>query len=113
MGQKLPSGLETFGNNDLKDRNFNAKHSSVLRVITKWAENLDAVFENAEKFVLNRNYPFITLAGRSVYPTTELKKRIFNQIVAVKEKKNKIHNELIAKNKIFQAEFLVKSAGNA
>jgi hypothetical protein len=113
MGQKLPSGLEPFGKNDLKDRNFTAKHSSVLRVITKWAENLEAVFENAEKFVLNRNYPFTTLAGRSVYPTTERKNQIFNQIVALKEKKNKIHDELIAKNKMFQAEFLMKNAGNA
>ncbi len=85
----------------------------MLRVITKWAENLEAIFDNAEKFVLNRNYPFTTIEGRSVYPTAELKKKIYDQIIALKEKKNKIHDELIAKNKWFQAEFLTKNGGNA
>jgi repressor of nif and glnA expression len=84
----------------------------VLRVITKWAENLESIFDNAEKFVLNRNYPFTTLSGKSVYPTSELKQQIFDQINAVREKKNRIHSELVAKNRLFQAEFLSKGVGD-
>lgn len=37
MGQKLPNGLKPFSKNEIKDHNFSAKHSSVLRILTKWA----------------------------------------------------------------------------
>ncbi len=62
--------------------------------------------------MLNRNYPFTTISGKSVYPTSELKQQIFNQINALREKKTRIHQELVARNKLFQADFLTKNVGD-
>lgn len=40
IGQKLPSTIRPFSKKDIEDKNFSCKHSSVLRILTKWAENL-------------------------------------------------------------------------
>jgi len=37
IGQKIPTSVRTFNKKDLMDKNFSAKHSAVLRILTKWA----------------------------------------------------------------------------
>jgi hypothetical protein len=46
IGQKIPGGVQPFSKKDLMDRNFSAKNSAVLRILTKWAENLENIFDN-------------------------------------------------------------------
>jgi hypothetical protein len=41
LGQKIPSYVKAFNKNDLKENNFFVNNSAVLRVMTKWAENLE------------------------------------------------------------------------
>jgi len=40
MGQKIPNYVKTFSLDELNDKRFTAKHSSVMRIMTKWAEYL-------------------------------------------------------------------------
>jgi len=42
----------------MAEKQFRAKHSSVLRILTKWAEYLEDIFENAEKNLMLRLYAF-------------------------------------------------------
>ena len=58
LGQKIPVSVKQFSREEIKERNFSAKHSSVLRIMTKWAEYLEGVFKNPEKFVQRKMYPF-------------------------------------------------------
>ena len=61
IGQKIPASVKTFSKYDIKNRNFTAKHSSVLRILTKWAECLEETFQNPEKLIKERLYPFTNL----------------------------------------------------
>lgn len=40
IGQKIPTYIKSFTKMDLKQKNFTAKSSAILRIMTKWAENL-------------------------------------------------------------------------
>ena len=37
MGQKIPGFVKVFSRQDIANKNFKAKHSSILRILTKWA----------------------------------------------------------------------------
>jgi len=39
-GIKIPSHVKMFSKQEIRDKKFTVKHSSVLRVLTKWAEYL-------------------------------------------------------------------------
>ena len=45
---------------------FTAKHSSILRILTKWSEYLEEIFDNPEKMVLKRAYPLKTVDNQLV-----------------------------------------------
>lgn len=68
IGQKIPSGVRPFSQKDMIDKNFTAKNSAVLRILTKWAENLENIIDNPEAFTTNRSYPFKTLNHEIIYP---------------------------------------------
>jgi len=40
IGQKVPISVKPMSKKDLEDKNLSAKNSAVLRMLTKWAENL-------------------------------------------------------------------------
>ena len=44
LGQKIPASVKLFSREEIKNKQFMAKHSSILRVLTKWAENLEQIF---------------------------------------------------------------------
>ena len=58
IGQKIPSNVKPFSKKELKDKNFSAKNSAILRILTKWAENLENIFDHPEAYTTNRIYPF-------------------------------------------------------
>ena len=41
-------------------------HSSVLRLLTKWAENLESIFKDPEEYVKRRDYPFRNIHNKPV-----------------------------------------------
>jgi len=61
IAEKIPSYVKKFSRQEVNDKKFTAKHSSVLRILTKWAEYLEDIFYNAEKHLLMRLYPFKTI----------------------------------------------------
>ena len=61
LGQKLPALMKTFNRQEMDAKEFSAKHSSVLRLLTKWAHYLEEVFQHPEKYVLKRLYPFASI----------------------------------------------------
>jgi hypothetical protein len=58
LGQKIPASLKPFTRQEITNKQFSAKHSSILRILTKWAGYLEDVFSNAEHFVKRRLYAF-------------------------------------------------------
>lgn len=46
MGQKIPAYVKEFTRQEIESKGFRAEHSSVLRVMTKWAENLKDILLN-------------------------------------------------------------------
>ena len=58
MEQKIPAFVKEFSDLQLSKKEFESKHSSVFRIMTKWAEYLSEIFENPEHHVDQRPYPF-------------------------------------------------------
>jgi len=63
IGQKIPGHIKYFNRQDVENNNFTAKHSSILRILTKWIEYLEDIFQNAEKLVKQRVYKFKTVTN--------------------------------------------------
>lgn len=58
IGQKIPSEVKLFSEKDIKSGHFKIQHSSVLRVITKWTEELRDKFEKADELIRYRIHKF-------------------------------------------------------
>jgi predicted secreted Zn-dependent protease len=58
--------VHPFSKHEILNKQFSAKHSSVLRVMTKWAQYLEDIFKHAEKHVTQRLYPFKTVYDEPV-----------------------------------------------
>jgi hypothetical protein len=41
LGHKIPATVKTFSKQELEYHEFTAKHSSILRILTKWAGYLE------------------------------------------------------------------------
>ena len=61
ISQKIHSKVRPFTRLELDNREFNCQNSSILRVLTKWAEYLEEVFKNPEESIKNRLYSFINI----------------------------------------------------
>jgi len=44
LGQKIPASVKVFNRQELMSKQFIAKHSSILRILTKWAGYLERIF---------------------------------------------------------------------
>jgi hypothetical protein len=58
LGQKIPAAVKAFSRQEIESGQFSAKHSSILRILTKWAGYLEDIFENAEEIIKKKPYPF-------------------------------------------------------
>lgn len=63
---KIPVYVKEFSKLEMENNNFTAKHSSILRIMTKWTEYLEEIFKNAEKMFNYRTYPFKTIDNQEV-----------------------------------------------
>ena len=50
-GQKIPAFVAPFNKFEIANKQFTAKHSSILRILTKWTEYLEEIFQKPEKVV--------------------------------------------------------------
>lgn len=44
IGQKIPSYLKEFNRQEMGQQQFTVKHSSILRILTKWNLYLEDIF---------------------------------------------------------------------
>ena len=44
LGQKIPASVKMFDRKEIETKQFKAKHSSILRILTKWAVYLEDIF---------------------------------------------------------------------
>ena len=44
LGQKIPASVKAFNRHEVANKQFFAKHSSILRILTKWAGYLEEPF---------------------------------------------------------------------
>jgi hypothetical protein len=45
IAQKIPNYVKPFSVSDIESNNFHVNNSSVLRIMTKWADYLEDIFE--------------------------------------------------------------------
>jgi hypothetical protein len=48
LGPKIPSFVKPFSRQEIASKQFSARHSSMLRILTKWAEYLEEIFKAPE-----------------------------------------------------------------
>ena len=72
LGQKIPAFVKPFSKQEMQSGHFEAKHSSILRILTKWAGHLEAIFKHPEFSVKRR---------------TSAYKNIHNELVELRRKK--------------------------
>ena len=84
IGQKIPSYVKPFTKNDMREKKLKVKNSAILRILTKWAENLEKIFEDPETFIRNRVYPFNTTSNELVNPTKSIKDKMLKRMSTLK-----------------------------
>jgi hypothetical protein len=60
IGQKIPSEVKQFSEREIKEGQFKVYHASVLRVLTKWSEELYSKLERADELIRSRIHKFKT-----------------------------------------------------
>jgi hypothetical protein len=58
MSPKIPSSVKPFSKHEIDNKQFSARHSSMLRILTKWAEYLEEIFKAPQQYVRRRLYSF-------------------------------------------------------
>jgi transposase len=58
LGPKIPSSVKPFSKQEIDTKQFSARHSSMLRILTKWAEYLEEIFKAPQQYVRRRLYSF-------------------------------------------------------
>lgn len=61
IGYKIPNNVAPFDDYDLKTCNFHVNNSSVLRIMTKWAESLEEIYEQPKIHIAQKISEFKTL----------------------------------------------------
>lgn len=58
IGQKINSNTETYTDHEILCETFEVKNSGILRILTKWTEELQGKMKNAEDSILKRPFRF-------------------------------------------------------
>jgi hemerythrin len=66
LGQKIPASVKLFSRHEIANKQFSAQHSSILRILTKWAEYLEEIFKDPEQYIRRRLYPFRNIHNKLV-----------------------------------------------
>jgi hypothetical protein len=63
---KIPIDVSLFSEDDIESSKFKANDSSILRLLTKWAEELRNKIVNAEETIYRRRFKFKNNRGRLI-----------------------------------------------
>ena len=58
--------MNLFSRQEIASKQFSAKHSSILRILTKWAGYLQEIFDDPQDYVERRAYSFKTIDNKLV-----------------------------------------------
>lgn len=64
ISHKIPPGTPLFTEQEVEGGNFKVHDSSVLRILTKWAEELREKLTNAEETIVKRSHRFKVRSGK-------------------------------------------------
>lgn len=64
IAHKIPAGTPLFTEQELEGGSFKVHDSSVLRILTKWAEELREKLSNAEEAIVKRAHRFKVRSGK-------------------------------------------------
>ena len=73
IGHKIPIGVKTFTDEDIYSTKFKAYDSSILRLLTKWADELRNKITEAEDTIYRRMFKFKNKRGRLITLDNNLK----------------------------------------
>ena len=86
MGQKIPIGVPLFSDEDIKATKFKINDSSILRLLTKWAEELRNKIVEAEEIIYRRRFKFKDNKGKLVNLEPEMKRSLYQAAIGQLEK---------------------------
>jgi hypothetical protein len=113
LGQKIPASVKPFSRQEVDHKLFSAKHSSLFRILTKWAESLEAIFKNPEEYIKRRTYSFKNI-DNELCTIDSSSKNGFDKLVSQVEKEyahiKKRFNELLQVSYGYIGKFLGKSS---
>ena len=75
IGSKIPNSVKPFTVHQIANKNVAGKHSSILRIMTKWAQYLEGILEKPQTFIHNKNYPYKNIRGEIVLVDDQQEKK--------------------------------------
>lgn len=79
VGQKLADSIELFNEEEIKSRSISITNTAVLRVITKWAEELREILRDPyDKFIINNK--FVSNKGEILVFNKETRKVMYQAV---------------------------------
>ena len=83
IGHKIPIGVRLFSEEGIGAGKFKVYDSSILRLLTKWTEELRGKINNAEETIYKRLFKFKNDRGRLINLETTMKRHLYT--AAIKE----------------------------
>lgn len=82
MNQKIPTFVKEFTRQEITNKQFTAKHSSILRILTKWCKNLQDIFEDSEQHIRQKPYPFKNINNElvTIFNNRDGKQKLIEQM---------------------------------
>ena len=72
--------MKKFTTRDIVNKNFASKNSSILRILTKWSEYLEGIFENPDTYISRRVYEFKDFRNNLIEPNQDLEEELIRRI---------------------------------
>ena len=64
IGQKIPSFVKPFSKQEVSNKEFTSSHSSILRILTKWAEYMEDILRSPRTLLESKLYAFKDFENR-------------------------------------------------
>lgn len=90
----------------MKQKSISAKNSSILRILTKWAESLQQIFDKPDIIIKQRIYPFKTTQNQPINSYRHIKDSLFSKLTSCTKQVKTALSNFQSENTIFQAQFL-------
>ena len=105
IGQKISSEVKTFTEKEIRSGRFRVHHSAILRVMTKWSQELYKKISQASEKIRHRIHKFKTSSMKLRFCQVEEKEYLYQIASEEKVKVDKYLKNLEKENKELQAFF--------